>query len=60
MCLLGGVNHGVLYVTMITIPQIMALLTDDEFVIGLMVSPNPSAARQSRQDAIQNRALCSR
>ena len=43
MCLLGGVNHGVLYVTMITIPQIMALLTDDEFVIGLMVSPKPQA-----------------
>ena len=57
MCLLGGVNHGVLYVTMITIPQIMALLTDDEFVIGLMVSPKPqapSAARESRQEAIQN------
>ena len=47
MCLLGGVNHGVLYVTMITIPQIMALLTDDEFVIGLMVSPKPQAARKS-------------
>ena len=41
MCLLGGINHGVLYVTMITVPQIMVLLTDDEFVIGLMVSPKP-------------------
>ena len=39
MCLLSGANHGVLYVTMITIPQIMSLLTSNEFIIGIMMCP---------------------
>lgn len=39
MCLLSGANHGVLYVTMLTSPQVMTLLTKNEFIIGIMMVP---------------------
>ena len=39
MCLLSSANHGVLYVTMLTSPQVMTLLTKNEFIIGIMMVP---------------------
>ena len=39
MCLLSGANHGALYVSFLTAPQVMVLLTDNQFIVGIMMIP---------------------
>ena len=39
LCVLSGVNHGLVYMPMVTLPQIMSLMTQNEFIIGAMMIP---------------------
>ena len=39
LCVLSGVNHGAIYMPMVSIPQIMSLVTENEFIIGAMMLP---------------------
>ena len=39
LCLLSGANHGLVYLTLITIPKVSTVLTNNEFIIGMIMLP---------------------